>query len=84
MGMLFCQPGRAHSPREVCGGLATCEGKLAHLGIPVATRATLAYANARRPWELFQDVFHCLLSGHREVAGRESLPPGAVSRFLPR
>jgi hypothetical protein len=31
--MLFCQVGRAHSPREICGGLASVEGKLNHLGV---------------------------------------------------
>ena len=33
VAMLFCQLGRAHSLREIGGGLARCEGKLAHLGI---------------------------------------------------
>src|SRR3970040_1128681 len=31
VAMLFCQLGRAHSLREICGGLASCEGKLTHL-----------------------------------------------------
>ena len=35
IAMLFCQLGRAHSLREICGGLASCEGKLKHLGIPI-------------------------------------------------
>ena len=26
VAMLFCQLGRAHSLREICGGLASCEG----------------------------------------------------------
>ncbi len=46
VAMLFCQLGRAHSLREICGGLASCEGKLAHLGITAPARSTLAYANA--------------------------------------
>ena len=33
VAMLFCQLGRTHSLREICGGSASCEGKLAHLGI---------------------------------------------------
>ena len=58
MAMLFCQLGRAHSLREICGGLACCEGQLKHLGVPVAPkRSTLAYANEHRPWELYQTVF---------------------------
>src|SRR5450432_4458560 len=55
--MLFCQLGRAHSLREICGGLACCEGQLKHLGVPVAPKkSTLAYANENRPWELYQTV----------------------------
>ena len=33
VAMLFCQLGHAHSLREIVGGLASCEGRLAHLGI---------------------------------------------------
>lgn len=63
VALLFCQLGRAHSLREICGGLASCEGKLKHLGIPQAPkRSTLAYANERRPWELYQTVFGQLLA----------------------
>src|SRR5882724_7195256 len=69
VAMLFAQLGRAHSLREICGGLASCEGKLAHLGIETPSRATLAYANAHRPWQLFEQVFHQLLGRCREVAG---------------
>ncbi len=36
VAMRFCQLGRAHSLREICGGLACCEGKLRRLGIPLA------------------------------------------------
>jgi hypothetical protein len=60
VSMLFCQFGRAHSLREIEGGLKSCEGKLAHLGIEAPARSSLAYANAHRPWELFEGVFHGL------------------------
>jgi hypothetical protein len=63
VAMLFCQFGRAHSLREICGGLASCEGKLKHLGVSNSPkRSTLAYANANRPWSLYQTVFEQLLS----------------------
>ncbi len=62
VSMLFCQLGRAHSLREIEGGLKSCEGKLAHLGITAPARSTLAYANQKRPWQLFEQVFHCVLS----------------------
>jgi hypothetical protein len=62
IAMMFCQLGRAHSLREICGGLAACEGKLKHLGLSdFPHRATLAYANEHRPWQLYQSVFFALL-----------------------
>ena len=62
VAMLFCQLGGAHTLREICGGLASCEGKLKHLGVSEAPkRSTLAYANQNRGWELYQTVFGQLL-----------------------
>jgi hypothetical protein len=60
VAMLFCQLGRAHSLREIEGGLKSCEGKLVHLGIEAPARSSLSYANAHRPWELFEQVFYGL------------------------
>jgi hypothetical protein len=60
VAMLFCQFARAHSLREVEGGLKSCEGKLAHLGIEAPVRSSLSYANRHRPWELFEKVFYGL------------------------
>ena len=60
VAMLFCQLGRAHSLREIEGGLKSCEGKLAHLGIEAPARSSLSYANGHRPWELFEKVFYQL------------------------
>jgi hypothetical protein len=75
VAMLFCQLGRAHSLREICGGLASCEQRLGHLGIAVPKRATLSYANAHRPWQVYQHVFYQLLDRCRAVA------PGKRLRF---
>ena len=60
VAMLFCQLGRAHSLREIEGGLKSCEGKLAHLGIEAPARSSLSYANGHRPAELFEKVFYAL------------------------
>ena len=68
VAMLFCQLGRAKSLREICGGLACAEGKLSHLGITVPKRTTLAYANAHRPWQLYQTLFFQLLVRCQAVA----------------
>ena len=70
--MLFCQLGHAQSLREICGGLAACEGKLRHLGLSDAPkRSTLAYANEHRPWQLYQDLFYTLLDRCRTEAAQK-------------
>jgi hypothetical protein len=70
VAMLFCHLGQAQSLREICGGLASCEGKLQQLGVGAAPkRSTLAYANAHRPWQLFEAVYHQLLARCRTVVG---------------
>jgi len=59
VAMLFCQLAQAKSLREICGGMACCMGKLRHLGMKKApNKSTLSYANAHRPWEMFQDLFY--------------------------
>jgi len=60
VAMLFCQLGRAHSLREIEGGLKSCEGKLSHLGIEAPARSSLSYANSHRPAELFEKIFYAL------------------------
>lgn len=76
IAMLFCQLARAHSLREICQGLAACEGKLKHLGLSDAPkRSTLAYANEHRPWEVYQDLFFALRSRC------ETARPGHKFRF---
>ena len=59
--------------RKACGrsaeGLAATEGKLRHLGILDCPKATtLSYANAHRPWQLYQSVFYTALERCRAEA----------------
>jgi hypothetical protein len=69
VAMLFCQLGQAQSLREICGGLATCLGKLKHLGVDYAPkRSTLSYANEHRPWQLYQLMFYRLLEKCQTMA----------------
>jgi len=71
VAMLFCQFGAANSLREISGGLATALGKLVHLGVKAApAKSTLAYANAHRPWQVFQGVFHQVLDEAVQVADK--------------
>lgn len=76
VAMLFCQLGRAQSLREICHGLASCEGKLLHLGVTkgAPSKSTLAYANEHRPWQLYQQVFFGLLARCQQL-------PGAKKKF---
>lgn len=69
VAMVFCQVARMHSLREICGGLASTEGKLRHLGVEAAPKkSTLAYANQHRPWELYETVFGQLLGKCQTMA----------------
>lgn len=69
VAMLFCHLAQAQSLREICGGLACCVGKLAHLGVGAAPkRSTLAYANEHRSWEIYRDVFEAFLGRCRGLA----------------
>jgi hypothetical protein len=76
IAMLFCQLAQAKSLREICGGLACCIGKLRHLGMRQAPKkSTLSYANAHRPWKMYQDLFYEMLTTCKAAA------PGKHRKF---
>ena len=76
VAMLFCQLAQAKSIREICGGLACCVGKMKHLGIKDAPKkSTLSYANAHRPWEMYEDLFYLMLQRCHNIA------PGKKFKF---
>jgi len=76
VAMLFCQLAQAKSLREISDGLAVTCGKLSHLGLSTApARSTLSYANAHRPWRLYQNAFFHL----RDFCRSDS--PGKKRRF---
>ena len=69
VAMLFCQLGQARSLREITGGLASCLGKLKHLGIDQApSRSTLSYANEKRSWRLYERICYELMGKVRMIA----------------
>ena len=72
VAMLFCQLAQARSLREISDGLKSCEGKLKHLGLEQEPkRSTLSYANAHRPWQLFQRLFYDLLAQCQTLSPRK-------------
>jgi len=76
VAMLFCQFAQSKSLREITDGLAVTLGKLNHLGMRTApAKSTLAYANHKRPWELYMNAFFFLL----DLARAES--PGKKKKF---
>jgi len=76
VAMLFCHLAQCKSLREISDGLAVTCGKMSHLGLRHApSRSTLSYANAHRPWQLYQEVFFHL----RNLFRSES--PGKKARF---
>lgn len=76
VAMLFCQFAHSKSLSEIRDGLATTLGKLNHLGMRKAPpKSTLAYANSKRPWELYKNTFLQLL----DLARAES--PGKKKKF---
>jgi hypothetical protein len=74
VAMMFCQLAQAKSLREISDGLACCEGKLNHLGLEEGPkRSTLSYANARRPWQLFEHLFYDQLALAQSLAPKKKL-----------
>jgi hypothetical protein len=72
VAMLFCQLAQARSLREISDGLKSCEGKLLHLGLAQEPkRSTLSYANAHRPWQLFEQLFYDLLVQCQAISPRK-------------
>ena len=72
VAMLFSHLADANSLREICGGLASGEGRLWHLGVQAPAKSTLAYANSKRNWELFQKVFDQLYEECRRDLGMKT------------
>jgi len=72
VAMLFCQLAQARSLREISDGLKSCEGRLKHLGLEKEPkRSTLSYANAYRPWQLFERLFYDLLAQCQQISPKK-------------
>lgn len=76
VSMIFCHLGQAKSLREICYGLLSAEGRLSHLGVRCPpSKSNLAYANAHRPWQVFQCIFRLILEKCYEQS------PGKKKKF---
>lgn len=62
IALLYAQLSGAQSLREIEHSLASHATRLYHLGATVSARSTLADANAKRPPQLFADLFAVLVT----------------------
>ena len=58
--MLWCQFSGAESLREIELGLQSGVGRLQHINNRPMARSTLAYANEKRSYKVFEELYHCL------------------------
>lgn len=66
--MLYSSLNNCTSSREVVSGMHACHSKLQHLGmISPPARSTLCDANAKRPFDIFQQLYELLYKRHRHL-----------------
>lgn len=59
--MLYAQATGKDSLREIETGLQVMDREWYHLGLESAARSTIAYANANRPWQIYESMFYAML-----------------------
>ena len=60
IAMLWCQFSGAESLREIEIGLQSGVGRLQHINARPMARSTLAYANEKRSYKIFEELYYCL------------------------
>lgn len=65
--ILYSQITRKDSLREIETGLAAQSNRWYHLGLTRVCRSTLADANNRRDYRIFEDLFYCLLKRCKDL-----------------
>ena len=71
--MLFAQAAGKNSLRDIVVAFNSQAKKLYHLGAIPITKSTIADANARRSWEMFQEIYFKLLNRFRYLRPGHSL-----------
>lgn len=70
MTMLYAQASGKQSLRDIQQGLEANSNRLYHLGLPPIKRSTLADANSKRSYKIFEGLFYRLLTHCQSVAPR--------------
>lgn len=71
--LLFAQFSGRHSLRDTIQGTWSQSNKLYHLGCSRANRSTLADANNKRPYQIYQETFFKLLNRVQAIAPKYKL-----------
>ncbi|MEM1049797.1 MAG: IS4 family transposase [Pseudomonadota bacterium] len=79
LSLLFSQLSGCASLREIEAGLQSFGPKLYHLGMHRPARATLCDANAKRPWQVYGDLFADMV-GKANRKTKRSL--GEITRII--
>lgn len=58
IAMLYCQLTGAESLREISDGLFSSLRKLQHIGASPVSRSSLSYANSKRTYKLYEDLYY--------------------------
>lgn len=73
IALLFCHLAGCDSLREIDDGLYSACGKLNHLDAQPMKRSTLAYANEKRSYRIFEDCYKLLLNHFQPMLGQGRL-----------
>lgn len=66
--MLYAQASGKTSLRDIETGLRAMGNTWYHLGLENVSRNTLAHANAKRPWKIYESLFYALLNKHQDLS----------------
>lgn len=81
--MLFAYIAGADSLSEICQSMAMQGGNLNHMGIErIAKKSSLAYANEKRPWEMYKEMFEFLVRSLQPNISRKSKPRGFKGKLF--
>jgi len=71
LALLFGQLAGAVSLHEIEAAVSSHQSRLYHVGAKLPARSTLSDANAKRPWQLFADLFTHMAQAARKRTRRQ-------------
>ena len=68
--IFYAQLRQRNSLRDIETGLRVQSSKLYHLGIKPVKRSTLSDANKKRPYQVFEELFYCMLKKCKQLSAK--------------